>query len=394
MTTYGVTEDGFVIKPLDVIQSEIEAQQRADIDPALDQTATGPVGQLNGIFSAKARELWELNESVYNSNNPDGATGASLDNAAGLCPGLVREAATKSLVTATCNLDDGTYAVGALVANVAGNADARFVNTEAITVTTGPAGFPLIFEAEETGPTVALSGTLTEISEPVVGWNSVTNAADAALGTDIETDTELRLRREQQIRFSGAGTVEGVRADVLEVDGIISAIVIENPEDVVVNGLVPHSIHVVIWDGSTPAADDGEVATAIFESKAAGIDTNGAVSETVTDSMENDHTILFDRATQKVLEIQMTAVTEDPPSNWQAADGPLITALVDFVTNDLNIGGDVKYNKVLGVAMDFDWMLDLTLFQIRWTGDGWGSVNLTVAADEIATLDSGDVSFV
>lgn len=394
MPTYGVTDEGFVIKPLEVIKSEIETKQLADINPALDVTATGPLGQLNGIFSAKIREVWELAESVYNAFDPDAASGSSLDNDAALCPGIIRNAATKSTVTARCNLEDGTYAVGTLVANVAGNAEARFVNTEGITVTTGPANFFLAFEAEETGETVALTGTLTEISEPVTGWNGVTNLADASVGTEVETDAAFRLRREEQIRFSGAGTVEGVRADVIQVEGVLSAIVIENYRDVIWQDLVPHSIHVVIWDGTSPAADNEEVATAIFLSKAAGIDTNGAISESIVDSMDNPHAIYFDRAEEKVLEIQMTAVTDNPPSNWQDADGPLITALTTFIREGLNIGDDVKYNKVLGVAMDFEWMVDLTLFQIRWTGDGWGTSNLSVNASEIATLDSSDVSFV
>lgn len=391
---FGVTPEGFVIKPLENILQEIKDKQLGDIDPALDQTATGPLGQLNGIMSAKLRENWELNESVYNATNPDAANDASLDNAAALCPGIIRESATKSTVTARCNLEDGTYAVGDLIANVAGNAEARFVNTEEITVTTGPDNFDLPFEAEDTGAVAAPTGTLSVISEPVTGWNSVTNLADAALGSPIESNADFRLRREQQIQFSGSGTVEGIRADILAVEEIISAVVIANDEDVAVGGLVPHSIHAIIWDGAAPAADDAEIAAAIFGSKASGIDTNGATSETVEDSMGNDHTILFDRAGEKVLEIQMTAVTDDPPSNWMDTDGPLISALIAFVNDDMNIGFDAIYFKLSGVAADFEWLIDFTLFEIRFSGDAFGVINLPVLGDERVTLDSGDVSFV
>lgn len=392
--TYGVTDEGFVIKPLDVIEQEIKDKQLADINPALDQTATGPLGQLNGIFSAKVREVWELIEATYNAFNPDSATGASLDNDAALCPGIIRNAATKSTVTARCNLDNGTYAIGELIAHVTGDADARFVSIEGTTVTGGPSNVDLVFEAEETGEVVALSGTLEEIAEPVTGWNSVTNLSDAAVGSPIENDATFRLRREATIRFSGSANVQAIRADVIEVDGVLSAFVVENTSDVIVGGLAPHSVKVTIWDGPSPTADDDEVATAIFLSKAAGIDTNGPYWVSVEDSMGRFHAIYFDRAEEKVLEIRMTAVTDDPPSNWQDADGPLITALTTFVAQDMDIGGDAIYNKLLGVAMDFDWMEDMTTFEIRWAGGSWGTSNKTVADDEIATLDSSDVTFV
>ncbi|MCK5641950.1 MAG: baseplate J/gp47 family protein, partial [Gammaproteobacteria bacterium] len=260
--SYGVTDEGFVIKPFAVIEQEIKDSQLANINPALDQTAQGPIGQLNGINSAKLREIWELVEAAYNAFNPDSASAASLDNVVALCPGIIRDAATKSAVECTCNLDNGTYAIGELVAHVVGNPEARFVNTEAVTVAAGPSDEDLDFEAEETGEVVALSGTLTVIAEPVTGWNSVTNASDADVGSPIETDTELRTRREETIRFSGSATVEAIKADVLDIDEVETAIVEENEDDEVQNGLLPHSVHVVIWDGSVPAADDAEVATA------------------------------------------------------------------------------------------------------------------------------------
>lgn len=390
MTTYGVTDDGFVIKPLDVIKDEIEEQQRADIAAALNQTATSVLGQLNGIFSAKAREVWELAEAVYNAFDPDAAEGSSLDNDVALCPGIIRLAATKSRVTATCNLDPGTYLAGTLIAHVVGDTTARFVSIEdATNGGGGAADIPVVMEAEETGEVVALSGTLTVIAEPVTGWNSVTNASDAEVGSPLETDAELRLRREEELRLAGSTHVDAIKADVLEVDGVISAVVFENVSDVVVDGMKPHSIRVVIWAGDPPGATDADVAQAIYDSKAAGIDTNGARSADIEDTMGYDHTIYYDRATEKAFEVRMTAVTDDPPTDWQ---DQIKAALLAYAAG-LTIGDDVIYVKALGDAQEFDWLVDFTTFEIRLAGGSWGEVNLVIDNDEQATLDSSNITF-
>lgn len=393
MTTYGVTSTGFVIKPLDVIKAEIEEQQRADIHPALNQTATSVLGQLNGIFAAKVREVWELAESVYNAFNPDSAEAAALDNAVALCPGIIREAATKSTVTCECNLEDGTYLAGTLIANVQDNPDARFVSTEDITVITGPDDFDVDFEAEETGAVVALAGTLNEIAEPVTGWNSVTNAADAEIGEPIETDTDLRLRRETNLRLGGSSHVDAIKADIDQVEGVLISRVLENPEDTTVGGLVPHSIRAIIWDGTgAHVADEDELAEAIFESKAAGIDTNGAEVKTVTDTQGFDHEIKFDWADQIDIKARMTVVlTGDEPDNWQDW---IKLILATYVQSTLSMGDDVIHSKLAGLVTFLEWVEDVTLFEIGYLAGAFGTANLPIDTDEKSWLDSSDVTFV
>lgn len=387
---YGLTTEGFVIKPLEQILADIQARQRASLHPALNQTADSVLGVLNGIFAEKIRQNWELNEAVYHASDPDAAQGASLDNVAALCPGTIRRAATKSRVTATCNLDAGTYPAGTLVANVQDNPDARFVSIEDRTLAVG-GNTDIDFEAEETGPIPAPAGTLNEIAEPVTGWNSVTNAAAAEIGENIETDAAFRLRREAEIRRTGSANVDAVRADVLEVEGVLFCRVYENTTDVIVNQIPPHGIMVVIWDGDPAGADDQEVARAIFDSKAGGIATGGDETESVEDSQGTNHLINFLRAQENVLEIQMTAVTTDPPADWQ---DQIRAALVAFVDAEQGISADVIYTKLLGVAVDFEWLDDLTLFEIRFSGGVWGTSNLTVADYAIATLTDTDIDFV
>jgi hypothetical protein len=79
MTDYGVQSSGFVRKPISVILSEIEAQNRTEFGAGVIQTAETPLGQLNGIFAELSAKLWELGEDIYQSYDPDQAEGNRLE---------------------------------------------------------------------------------------------------------------------------------------------------------------------------------------------------------------------------------------------------------------------------------------------------------------------------
>lgn len=79
MTDYGVQPTGFVRKPLEIILSEIEAQNITEFGPGVIQTSQSPLGQLNGLFADLVTQLWELAEDVYQSYDPDQAEGSRLD---------------------------------------------------------------------------------------------------------------------------------------------------------------------------------------------------------------------------------------------------------------------------------------------------------------------------
>lgn len=88
---------------------------------------------------------------------------------------------------------------------------------------------PVNFISQELGAIAVPANSLTQILTPVAGWTSITNWAAGATGREVETDSELRLRRETSIRLLGSGTVEAIRARILqEVPGVTSVSVFEN----------------------------------------------------------------------------------------------------------------------------------------------------------------------
>lgn len=378
----GLTATGFERKTLEQILAEIVDAQKAALGPSINTQADSLLGQINGIIADQLAELWQVAEATYNSQYPDSASGFALDRI-GAITGVFRLPATKSVVTVRASGTNGTVLpVGRVVSVTPGGA--RFVSIEAGTISGGIAD--ILFEAEEFGPVLANTGTLTSIETPVAGWTSATNLADAALGRNQETDEEFRLRRAELLEVAGDATLEAIRSDVRGVDGVTQVVVYENTENVTnADGVPPHAIEVIVLGG-----DETAIAQAIFDSKAAGIDTHGTELEVIEDSQGTDHDIRFSRPTPVALDVQVE-IRLLPDANPVVVGDAIRAALVTYFSN-FEIGARVYvsrlypviYNKVSGI-------LDIDTLR---AGDSLFTLTtdfVDVDSREVATLDSADI---
>lgn len=378
---FGVTSTGFLRKTFQDILDDVEQFQHDKIDARLDLSERTALGNINNILADHFAQLWEFAEDGYQAFDPDNAADDRVV-ALALLSGVQRESAKKGTVSCTVNLDASkTFAIGELVASVSGQPTNRWVNTAVVTSTTA-GNYTAAFESEVASVSaIALAGTLTVIAESASGWNSVTNPLDAVAGTDQESIEALRARREASLAISGGGTLPALEADITAVDDVLEVAMFENTLDVFSAGLTPHSIRAVIWDGSTPLADDDEIATAIGVSKAAGIATNG--SESGTDS--NGVPQSFDRATEKPVFIDVTIESVDG-----VVEDDIKAAII--AAHGVVINQDVVYNvltaSVFAVAGVDDW----SVFTIDFSGSPTGVVDLLIGTDEIATIDTGDIT--
>lgn len=78
--SYGVTDEGFVIKPLDIILDGEDASLKSKFGNQINTQPQSVFGQLKANAADKLYEIWELIEALYNSSYPDTATGKSLDD--------------------------------------------------------------------------------------------------------------------------------------------------------------------------------------------------------------------------------------------------------------------------------------------------------------------------
>lgn len=384
----GLTSAGLDTPTLPEIKAEIDAQIRATISDRVDLSADSPAGQIVTICARQIRKVWETLEAVYAAMDPLGATGVTLRRLAALT-GTYPRAATFSTVTATVNVDPGTYAPGTLVAYVTGRPEDRFVNADAVVNGGGfAANFAAAFRAEVAGPVQAPSGTLIE-RVPVAGWNSITNPADAVAGSDAETDPELRARRIAEINTLGSARAEAIRSDVLQVDGVIEAYVIENDTEATVEGVPPLSIEVIVYGPASPSLDDdAAVAEAIFNSKAAGVRTFGSENVTLLDDQGFYQEIEFTRATLVPvgLEIELTYFEPEYPG-----DTAVIEKIVERAAAYLRVSYDVTPSKISAWCHEVPGVLSVDLVRTGDPGGPFSAASYTIDIREIAQISAGDI---
>lgn len=210
------------------------------------------------------------------------------------------------------------------------------------------------------------------------------NTEDAALGNDVELDPAFRLRREQLLRVAGTATVEAIRSAILEISGILQCLVIENTGNVIdTNGLPAKSFEAIVQRSGWTAAQEQEVAEAIWDNKPAGIEPYGSESDTVEDSMGFDHEIGWSKPTDVPIYMELTLTTNDDyPSD---GDDQVKEALVAYGAT-LQINEDVIALQFKSVPLDVAGVEDVTVFKIDTVTPPVASINISIGVRSIATF--------
>jgi len=227
-----------------------------------------------------------------------------------------------------------------------------------------------------TGDENANIKTLNVINTPIAGFTSTFNTADAALGRDVETDAEARIRRNENIVTSRAATVEAIKNKISDLNDdeyvnlpqLTDVIVYENNTDITdAKNMSPHSVMAVVRQVGDVDTRDQEIAQAIFDSKSAGIETSygfatggNAVVKTVTDTMGIDHGINFARPDSVPIYLGLYDFSTD--SNYPTdGDDQLKTVLAAW-GNLLGVGVDIiVYPQLVAQIAEIPGILDFVI---------------------------------
>lgn len=442
---YGLTATGFVPKPLAIVREEINDALRADFGASLDTSDNATLGQFVAIFAEREALLWELVEAVVASQDPDAAADTLLD-ALAVLTGTTRLAADESVVTLTLTGTPTTVVASgskvsvvsagdlfSTIANATIVATAAWANTTAyvlddrvtnasrvyVCITAGTSagsGGPtttgadetdgtahwrylgegtgdvdVVVAADETGPIAALSGTLTEIETPAAGWNSAINILDATLGQDVETDADLRVRRESELADAGNTTANAIRATLAAVADVTAVKVYVNDTDsaVVMDGVsvAAHSVDALVQGGA-----DQDIWDALLACVAAGIYTNGTEVGTAEDDEGNDVAVRFNRPTETDIYVDVE-LTVDAALYPTDGDTQIKAAVVS--RGDLRgLGYDVVASAIMAWCFDVDGVLDVTLVEMDTAPTPSTSTTLAISGREIAVYDTSRITVV
>ncbi len=383
----GLTDSGLDAPNLNEIKEAQEDALRARLGNSLDFLPSTVNAQITGAIAEQIASAWQALLNLYNGINPSAANGVLLEYLSALT-GTTRQNPTKSTVTLDVDLDAAiTLPVGRLVSH--STTGEQFSTTAEVTSTTAGV-YTVQASSVNTGPIAALTGTLTEIDTPVTGWNSVTNAADAVPGSNLETDAELRVRRKTALTVQGSGTVDAITADVGAVDNVDLVRGFENTSNVTDgDGRPETSFEIVLLDLSP--ADDDEIAQAIWDSKPAGMEaySRSADSGTATDDNGNSQTVAFTRATQVPMHINVEL--EKNPATY-AGDTAVRDAIL-AASDENQIGTTIYASAFYSAVFTVAGVENITVLEVDNT-DPPSATEITLADNEAPSFDSANIDVV
>lgn len=339
--------------------------------------------QLLSIFSLKIYDAMQSAQLGYNSRSPVTAIGAALDAVVKM-NGLERKAASYSTCSVTLTGTAGTTIYNGVVQDSSGSS----WNLPAITIISALGTVTVSATCQVLGAIEATAGSITTISTPVSGWDSVTNSVAAVAGLPVEEDSNLRSRQSISAKLPSITLFSGTTAAVAAVSGVTRYKVYENYTNATdANGLLAHSIWAVVEGGA-----DQDIAEAVYYNKSVGCGVNGTTEVVVVDSTYGTtNTIKFSRPTYITIyvDIHIHLLDGGNSTHIEAVRNAVTTYL-----NSLQIGEDLTISGIYGAAMATMPDLLVPVFSIKQLVAGTTTSpltanDITIAFDEVTdTSDS------
>ena len=311
-----------------------------------------------------------------------------------LSDGQTLEIQVDSGATQVVTFNTGDFAsIGA--ATVSEISDVINDNTTGIEAIDG--NVTLFLQSATDGPGSAIQivgGTSNAVLQLPTDVASGLNQDDAETGSDIESTTSFRIRREEEIRSLGKTTVDAVRAAILAVPDVAQAFVWENTGLLTDSrGLPGKSIEAVVFGG-----DDTAVAQAIFDNKGGGVETHrdpGAQGRTVAinTSQGTPVDINFSRITEvrMYVEVDVTANLADFGGGNQTAGEQAVKDAIATLGDQQVIGQSVIIMQYRCTPFDVTGVVDVPSIKIEDTFPPTNTANIPFTSRQLATFDTSDI---
>ena len=216
---------GVIIPDTADIKAEVQQEYINAFGSELNLADNTPQGLLITIETLSRAAVADNNATLANQINPNLAGGVFLDALLALL-GSPRVVASPSTVLCTITGVPGTsIPAGAQISDASGDLF-QLVTTTVIPVGGSITG--VIFTSVLTGPIPGLAGTLTVIVSNILGWETVTNPADATLGVTTQTDASARVYRTNTLALQGMGFAEAIISALTATPGVTSLFFQEN----------------------------------------------------------------------------------------------------------------------------------------------------------------------
>lgn len=374
---FGLSKYGFKRKQYSDILSDMQTRARNLFGEDINLTERSPLGIFLMLIAWTLSLIWQVVEHVYHQTHLQDAEGISLDYIAEKA-NIYRFPALKSYGEVIFTGKPGKKIYKGFKVSTANKI--IFETTKEVRI--GDDGtVKAIVRSLELGEIGNVQATAIDtIVNPEMDVHSVSNPIRFAFGREIETDTELRLRYKLSFEGSGKATIDAIVAHLRKVPTIKGVSVVENDTMGVVNGIPPKSIRATVLGG-----EDKDVAQAILDSKAAGIQAYGKYSYDAIDNQGKIHRIYFDRATEVEIYANFDiAKARDSSAKDEEIIADLKTRFKDYIKT-IPMGGVVVASRAAARLMCGNKNVYDVIMTIGKTPDKLSMQNIQLLDYEIAT---------
>ena len=428
MATEGIQDDDGTFQRPDLqdIVDRKEELAAEHFGPDVDLSQGSPVKQIIDVTAVEHEYMWKLLEEVYYSAYFEHAYEDQLDKLLAIAAirRRPRRGATGEVTFSTnvANENDVVIPEGTRVATeeTEDRPSIPFKTEEPATLNAGTrtvTDVPIrACEPWETdlgeewlgSETNVASNTIVEFETPISNVDNVANPNPTGRasredgfsyiqGRDRETDAELRERFRAKYGESAHATLDGIAANLLDLNGVKSVKMEENVTmeyQTGVGGLPPKSFRATVL-GDVPNDD---VAQAIFDKRPAGIQSYGNASGNAYSREEEPFGERWDWAEAEDIYIEADVThTDDYPSdgNLQVENAIIRKIGGETVEGDeytgLGMGSTVVYDTVHSEVMAIDgvWRVDL---EMGTDPDDLDADDVEIDSGKSAMTDDGKVN--
>lgn len=414
MTDFGVTADGFVLKPFGAVLDDSRARARAVFGASVDLGPTSPLEKILELTAAEDAALWQRLEELYYSAFASSAVGDELDligENVGLPRRNLHSSGTVTLTAVSPPKPDRRYTLpeGAVFATTSAPAGITFHTTEAVTLVGTTPLSDVTLQAFDEGPAGDLPVNATLRLDPVFALvylqmqapttvNAVVTQAFSG-GVDTEPDEDYRARILGLPR--NIWTVDSVRAAALSVPGVVDVAISDPLGGVDVSQSYfnlfkfderlfsgerrlgePYFFDVVVahefarpWRTDTIPGLASPV-TGIYEQVLAAVDRVRPVG-IHPNIVQADH-----------IEVGVRAeVVVDAGYDAQALRAAFKQRLTGYI-GELKLGGDVLFSQVMRALVDQPGVVDVQHMHLRRCPPAFGRITFGAVPFQSAVIEA------
>lgn len=333
----GLDSTGLTILNFQQLLNQLSAKTKEMMGDDMNTDQNSVVGMYIRIISWLQNIVNQDLEAVYYSNFVDQAEGISLDRL-GSNYSVTRNPAQAATVMLNFTGTTGTLIPEETVYTTESGVEFEMVDTVTLDDSGKGSGEAVCTALDETGNVAP--NTISVQGENIAGVESVTNPTQASGGAEIETDDAYRQRIHLNMESQPGPTYYGLYTGLYALPGVEQVQIVPNlTMETDSYGNPPKSLHFYVRGGR-----EDDVAQAILDNIAAGIQTVGKIKKAVKDIGGHTHDVFFDTATVVPIYVSMSLKTSDG-FNSETSPAEIVQAIKDYLSG-LIMGDKVVFTKL------------------------------------------------